>query len=522
MHVQPINAFIEKVFQLYDTTVVRHGLMIVGPTGGGKTTCYKVLAAAQTALAGKEEFVKTNYHILNPKSITMDQLYGSLDPASGEWNDGVAAKIIATCAKDQSSEKHWVMFDGPVDALWIESMNTVLDDNKKLCLNSGQIIPLSNQMTMMFEVEDLSVASPATVSRCGMVYMEPGSIGLQPLIDSWLQTLHDPLRLLKPKSTVNIISKLFDKYLDSSIKFMRRNCPEQVPSVNNNLAQSCMRILDCFFQPYQNTDAKTILEAEIDDLESMLEPLFIFSVIWSIGCTTTPEGRSKFSDSVRQLMGKDNEHRMPNEGTVYDYCYDKSSKGWISWNDTVAEYQVDMKASYAEIIVPTFDSIRMKYVKRLLITNGKHVLCPGPTGTGKTINFTDLLSKEMPEEYTLIPITFSAQTSANQTQDGLDEKFEKRRKGVFGPPTGKKFVVFIDDLNMPKREVYFAQPPIELIRQWMDHKGWYNRESKEKEFKKIEDIILVSAMGPPGGGRSPVTGRLQRHYNFLTYTDLDS
>ena len=75
---------------------------------------------------------------------------------------------------------------------------------------------------------------------------------------------------------------------------------------------------------------------------------------------------------------------------------------------------------------------------------------------------------------------------------------------------------------MPKREVYFAQPPIELIRQWLDHKGWYNRDSKEKEFKKIEDIILVSAMGPPGGGRSPVTGRLQRHYNFLTYTDLDS
>ena len=74
---------------------------------------------------------------------------------------------------------------------------------------------------------------------------------------------------------------------------------------------------------------------------------------------------------------------------------------------------------------------------------------------------------------------------------------------------------------MPKREVYFAQPPIELIRQWMDHKGWYNRESKEKDFKKIEDIIFVSAMGPPGGGRSPITPRMQRHYNYLTYTDLE-
>ena len=127
------------------------------------------------------------------------------------------------------------MFDGPVDALWIESMNTVLDDNKKLCLNSGQIIPLSNQMTMMFEVEDLAVASPATVSRCGMVYMEPGSLGSQPLVDSWLEVLHEPLRKLRPKSTVPMLSKLFDKYLDVSLRFMRKNCPEPVPSANNNL-----------------------------------------------------------------------------------------------------------------------------------------------------------------------------------------------------------------------------------------------------------------------------------------------
>jgi len=131
-----VPLFIEKVLQLYDTIQVRHGLMIVGPTGGGKTMNYRVLQHAMTALQEQERFDKVNCHILNPKSITMDQLYGYVDPQTTEWIDGVLAKMVLDCSKDESPERHWVLFDGPVDALWIESMNTVLDDNKKLCLNS--------------------------------------------------------------------------------------------------------------------------------------------------------------------------------------------------------------------------------------------------------------------------------------------------------------------------------------------------------------------------------------------------
>jgi dynein heavy chain len=112
----------------------------------------------------------------------------------------------------------------------------------------------------------------------------------------------------------------------------------------------------------------------------------------------------------------------------------------------------------------------------VLLAANKHVLCVGETGTGKTLTISNKLLNAMPADVLPVLMTFSARTSANQTQDILDGRTEKRRKGVFGPPAGKRHVVFVDDLNMPQREKYFAQPPLELLRQWMDHGGWYERK----------------------------------------------
>jgi len=186
----PQENFLNKCIQLFDTINVRHGLMIVGQAFSGKSMVLQSLQKAISGLKGEAGYMNVSTFKLNPKSITGDQLYGRLDPDTKSWTDGVIAIIMRTCASDSDNpERKWVVFDGPVDAVWIENMNTVLDDNKKLCLTSGEIIKLSNQMTMMFEVEDLSQASPATVSRCGMVFLEAKQLGWEPLVLSFIRTI---------------------------------------------------------------------------------------------------------------------------------------------------------------------------------------------------------------------------------------------------------------------------------------------------------------------------------------------
>ena len=124
---QPVASFVNKVEQLYDTMTVRFGVMLVGETGSGKSACHSTLSAAMNWLheqpASSHSFSRVITSSLNPKSISMDELYGSVSALTQEWSDGLASSIMrAAMADTDATHQHWIHFDGPVDALWIENM----------------------------------------------------------------------------------------------------------------------------------------------------------------------------------------------------------------------------------------------------------------------------------------------------------------------------------------------------------------------------------------------------------------
>ncbi|XP_017568229.2 dynein heavy chain 12, axonemal isoform X1 [Pygocentrus nattereri] len=520
--VQPVKVFLDKMIQTYEMMIVRHGFMLVGEPFAGKTKVLHVLADTLTLMneRGYNEEEKVQYRTVNPKSITMGQLFGQFDPVSHEWTDGIVANTFREFASAETPDRKWVVFDGPIDTLWIESMNTVLDDNKKLCLMSGEIIQMSNQMSLIFEAMDLSQASPATVSRCGMIYMEPSQLGWHPLVASWLNTLPQPL-LTQESST--LLLELFNWLVPPALRMLRKKCREVVSTNNSNTVVSLTRLFGMLL-----TEPVTE-EPGNKNIRTWIMAAFAFSLVWSVGGSCDGDSRSRFDEFLREITsGKSDEHPIPatvskwecpfdDKGLVYDYSYEFKGKGrWVHWNEAIKNVTLgDKNTKVQDIIVPTIDTVRYTYLMDLCINYGVPILFVGPTGTGKSVYVKEKLMNNLDKDrYLPFFINFSARTSANQSQNIIMSRLDKRRKGVFGPPMGKKCIIFVDDMNMPAMEVFGAQPPIELLRQYFDHGNWYDLKDTSKIT--LVDLQLISAMGPPGGGRNAVTPRFLRHFNICS------
>lgn len=313
-HEQKISAepvLIEKVIQLYETLLVRHGLMLVGRTFSGKSMAINNLKQALTEMDGEGDFRRTRIYLLNPKSITGFQLYGKLDNDTKQWTDGILPVIMVECENDGANpERKWVLFDGPVDAVWIENMNTVLDDNKVLCLTNGQKIKVTPQMTLMFEVEDLFWASPATVSRCGMVFLEPVQLGWKPLVKSYVE-YHMP-EFMRPSSDYIIMNT--EWMLEATLGFVIKNSKFPWTMDESVLTNQMLKVFDVTLKELveeedfddEMKNKKEKKEWGVKELENICNNVCLFATIWGIGGVLEEASRHEFHLFLMKLIYFDN------------------------------------------------------------------------------------------------------------------------------------------------------------------------------------------------------------------------
>jgi len=309
---------------------------------------------------------------LNPKAISLGELYGEFNDLTLEWKDGLAASIVRAVVRAPGPDRHWVTFDGPVDAVWIENMNTVLDDNKMLCLANGDRIKLKDTMRVLFEVEDLEKASPATVSRLGVVYIAPDTLGWEPILDSWLQGEFASAFL--PATVRRRIGDAARHFLPPLFSWIHRedapHAQQSLPASRQAMVTTVVALLEGLYASVLRTGLE--VDADLQQAQKLADRFLVFAAVWSTGGTLSGDNWAAFDKVAReQLRRAGLDVGVPQTGIALDYFVrvDESTPSGMfrAWKDVVPAFGWPEGLPFARVVVPTVDTVRFSAVARLLM-----------------------------------------------------------------------------------------------------------------------------------------------------------
>nr|CAD7423855.1 unnamed protein product [Timema monikensis] len=519
-----------KLIQLYETQRVRHGIMVLGPPGAGKTTCIQTLMRSLTACGDFHREMR-----MNPKAITASQMFGRLDVATNDWTDGIFSAMWRKTLKLKKGEHVWMVLDGPVDSIWIENLNSVLDDNKTLTLANGDRLTMAPTCKIIFEPHNIDNASPATVSRNGMVYMSSSGLDWKPVVSAWLKT--------RSPREVTVFQHLFDDTFGIMYSWSTQNLVLTMKVLQCNIVRQFLVLLEGLVPP-QIDELEEAEEhpgggEEVDQddeagdeggemaparrlSQEHLHKLYVFALIWSMGAFLDLDDRKRFDDFLRDKLSSLDlppTHTMTvATTTVFDFVVSHNGV-WEHWNTLMETYTYPENSTpdYSSILVPIVDNVRINYLIHAIAKQDRCVLLIGEQGSAKTVMMKAYMKKSNPEVYLNRSFNFSSATTPFQFQKTIESYMEKRMGSTFGPPGGKKMIVFIDDVNLPEINEWGDQVTNEIVRQTMDMNGFYSLE-KPGDFTTIVDMQFVAAMGQPGGGRNDIPERLKRQFCVFNCT----
>ncbi|XP_028375908.1 LOW QUALITY PROTEIN: dynein heavy chain 17, axonemal [Phyllostomus discolor] len=489
LKLQAEDSFLLKVVQLEELLQVRHSVFVIGNAGSGKSQVLKSLNKTYQNLKRKPVAVD-----LDPKAVTCDELFGIINPATREWKDGLFSTIMRDLANITHDGPKWIVLDGDIDPMWIESLNTVMDDNKVLTLASNERIPLNRTMRLVFEISHLRTATPATVSRAGILYINPTDLGWNPVVSSWIERR----KVQSEKANLMI---LFDKYLPLCLDKLRFGFKRITPVPEVTVIQTILYLLECLLTE-KNTPP--------DSPKELYELYFVFACFWAFGGAMFQDQlidyRVEFS---KWWVNEFKTIKFPSQGTVFDYYLDPDSKKFLPWTEKVPAFELDPDAPLQASLVHTTETIRIRFFMDLLMAKSRPVMLVGNAGTGKSVLMGDKLESLNTDDYLVQAVPFNFYTTSAMLQGVLEKPLEKKSGRNYGPPGTKKLIYFIDDMNMPEVDKYGTVAPHTLIRQHMDHGHWYDRQ--KLTLKDVHNCQYVACMNPTSGSFT-IDPRLQRHF----------
>ncbi|KAG5210204.1 hypothetical protein JEQ12_015398 [Ovis aries] len=485
--------FEQMVVQLEELLAVRHSVFVVGNAGTGKS---KILRTLNRTYVNMKQ--KPIWNDLNPKAVTTDELFGFIHHATREWKDGLFSSILREQANLRHDGPKWIVLDGDIDPMWIESLNTVMDDNKVLTLASNERVALTPSMKLLFEIHHLRTATPATVSRAGILYVNPQDLGWNPYVASWI----DRRRHQSEKANLTI---LFDKYVPACLEKLRTSFKTITSIPESSLVQTICTLLECLLIP-ENVPS--------DSPKEVYEVYFVFACIWAFGGTLLQDQLSGCQAEFSQWWHKEMKAvKFPSQGTIFDYYLDHKSKKFLPWADKIPQFTMDPEIPLQRALVHTSETTRLRYFVELLLEKGQPLMLVGNAGVGKTVFVGDMLAG-LSEAYVVSRVPFNYYTTSAALQRILEKPLEKKAGRNYGPGGNKKLVYFIDDMNMPAVDSYGTVQPHTLIRQHIDYGHWYDRQ--KVMLKEIHSCQYVACMNPMVGSFT-INPRLQRHFTVFAF-----
>jgi len=388
-------------------------------------------------------------------------------------------------------------------------MNTVMDDNKILTLVSNERIPFTPTMRMILEIQDMKHASPATVSRGGVLFINETDIGWKPFMESWREKM-DTI----PQ---NAFYLLFTNYFEANIEAIRKqfvfSCPMYDMAFINEIA--------CFLDALMQNNTKENMEAmrtmNAEDQKMCFDAMFAYAMMWSVGGVVADDKTANYRKSFNSFMkGLSKAVKFPDAQDCFDYRFEPSRKDWAPWNEWVKEYNPLTEQMYQNIVISNIEIERMKYILSLHVDRKRPVLFVGVAGTAKTTIVKDFLAelKAKTDDFVSMSINNNNYSSSFALQGIVMSGLDKRSGRTFGPPGNKKCIFFIDDLNMPFVDTYDTQSAIMLLTQMMTYQQVYDRYALSEKIQ-LADMLYTACMNPKAGSFM-INPRLQRHFTVIT------